>query len=308
MTRRRVLGLVRVLYLAVLGVLAVRAVVQRRAEIADLIQGTRPAMLAACLTLSFVMLAIASLYWRVALGLLGSPIGYSNVLVATGRSVLARYIPGSVWYAVGRVGLLQRDGVPAARLATTAVLEVLMSLATALALGAGLLALAGEMPGGSGWVVPTVVAFIALTSPPIVRAIVRRLPGLRPDELTMGWPGYGILLGIMTLFWLWSAGVFMLYVRAFPANDEFGITVVGGGFLLAWGIGFLAFVAPQGVGVFELTLASILVSQGVAEVAVVVAGYRVVILIRDVIATGISEVLASRRRSAVSGDRQGVAT
>jgi hypothetical protein len=300
-TRKRVLGLVRVAYLVALGLVALRAVVQRRTEIAELIQGTRPAMLAASLVLSFAMLAITSLFWRVALGLLGSPTRYEDVLVATGRSVLARYIPGSVWYAVGRAALLQRDGVPAARLATTAVLEVLMSLATVLALGASLLAVAGEMPGGSGWVVPTVLAFIALTSPPIMRAIIRRLPGHQPDQLIMGWSGYGSLLGIMMVFWLWSAGVFMLYVRAFPANDEFGMTIVGGGFLLAWGIGFLAFVAPQGVGIFEVTLASILVSQGVAEVAVVIAGYRVVILVRDVVATGVSEALASRRRRTPAG-------
>lgn len=301
MNRKRLVALARYCYLIVLAAFVVRAISTRRSEIVDLLEGTRVLVLLGVLLLSFAMLGIASLFWRTALKLMGYHTPYVRVLMATARSVMARYIPGSIWYAVGRVALLQRSGIPTLPLTITAALEVLLSLAIALAGGSAVLAAIGDLPGGLTWVALAVPTLVFVTSPPVVRRLVRRLSGPQADRLALSWGGYGWLLAIMGGFWLWSAAVFTLYLRAFPANDALGTAQVVGGFLLAWGVGFLAFIAPQGVGIFELTLATLLVSQGVAEVAVVIGGYRIIVLLRDAIAATIAEVLAWRARKLAPG-------
>ena len=68
-----------------------------------------------------------------------------------------------------------------------------------------------------------------------------------------------------------------------------------GGFLLTWGIGFLAPFAPQGIGVFELTMATVLQAGGMARTLVVLGGYRLVLLARDFIATSTAEFIATRQ-------------
>lgn len=297
MNRTRVLRLVRVAYLAALGVAAVLAFFNRRDQVRALVDGTRAGWLVLSLALSFGMLVISSLFWTTAIRSLSGSVDFAVVLRSTCRSVAARYLPGSVWYAVGRAALLRREGVSPSSLGAVAVLEVVMSLATALAVGAGILGSTGSLPGGMSWVLPAVIALAVVVSPPVVSRVVGRFTGADGDSLALRWSGYGRLLVIMLIFWLWSAGAFAVYLRAFPANDAFDTVIVVGGFLLSWGVGFLAFIAPQGAGVFELTLASILVSQGVPEVALVIGGYRVVTMIRDVIATAYVEV-AGRGRAA----------
>ena len=289
MNRSRILRLVRFTYLAGLGVAAVLAFINRRDEVRALVGGTRPGWLVLSLALSFGMLLISSLFWATAIQSLSGSVKFAVVLRSTCRSVAARYLPGSVWYAVGRAALLRREGVSSSSLGAVAVLEVVMSLGTALAVGAGILGATGALPGGMSWVLPSVIALAVVASPPVVSRVVGRFTGKDADSVALRWVDYGRLLVVMLLFWLWSAGAFAVYLRAFPANDAFDTMIVIGGFLLSWGVGFLAFIAPQGAGVFELTLASILVSQGVPEVALVIGGYRVVTMIRDVIATGFVE-------------------
>lgn len=121
------------------------------------------------------------------------------------------------------------------------------------------------------------------------------LAARRGIEFTLDWRGYLRLIGINFVFWGWSAVTFLLYLRAFPAADEFRTLLVVGGFLLTWGIGFLAPFAPQGIGVFELTMATVLQAEGITRTVVVLGGYRLVLLARDFIATSTAELIATRQ-------------
>ena len=68
-----------------------------------------------------------------------------------------------------------------------------------------------------------------------------------------------------------------------------------GGFLLTWGAGFLAPFAPQGIGVFEVSMAAVLSAESAAGTAVVLGGYRLVLLARDLIAAPAAELVDVRR-------------
>jgi hypothetical protein len=293
--RRALLRLLRIAYLIGGAALLAWMITRRREAIGDLLVNTRLIWLAAALVMSFGMLALAAQIWQRMLAAQGEQVSFAPVLHATARAVLARYIPGSIWFAVGRASLLSRLGIGAGALTVTAATEIVLSIATTLAGGALLLGLLGALPGGGLWSLGASLALIGVASP----AVAGRLTGWvarsrRVAVPAISWSDYLEVVIATLAFWVWSALTFAVYLRAFPLADDIETLMVLGGFLFAWGIGFLAFVAPQGLGVFELTLATILVSQGVPETAIVIGGYRVVILIRDAIAATAAEASARR--------------
>ncbi|MGH2888273.1 MAG: hypothetical protein ACRDNJ_01465, partial [Solirubrobacteraceae bacterium] len=56
--------------------------------------------------------ALSALGWDFILRFLGYRIGFGRAQVAWGQPLLARYVPGSVLYVLGRVLLSERAGVP----------------------------------------------------------------------------------------------------------------------------------------------------------------------------------------------------
>jgi len=84
--------------------------------------------------------------------------------------------------------------------------------------------------------------------------------------------------------------VFSAYLGAM--QTDIGWTEGSGAFLVSWGVGFFALFAPLGLGVSEAGFVAI-VGWG-AEAALLVAGFRVVLLVRDLVLTTVGEALARR--------------
>ena len=295
----RLLKILRITYLAGLAVLIGWVARTEWKQVLSLLGGARPWLIAASLASSFVLIFIGAWFWTVSLRIQGhgleTPRLFTNATVAASRSLLARYVPGSVWFAVGRVALLRNAGLPVGPLSATAVLEMATSLTVVLMSGLAVLGLSGGIPGGAVWMVFVAVALIVATAPGGGGRVMAWLAARRGIEFALDWQGYLRLIGINVVFWGWSAVTFLLYLRAFPAADEFRTLLVVGGFLLTWGIGFLAPFAPQGIGVFELTMATVLQAEGIAPTVVVLGGYRLVLVARDFIATSAAELIATRQ-------------
>ena len=296
---KSLLRVLRIAYLVGLVVLIVWVVRSEWSEVLELLTGARPVLILASLGASFGLIWIGAWFWVVSLRIQRYRAPPAEVLrkavLATSRSLLARYVPGSVWFAVGRVGLLRNAGLPVGPLSATAILEMATSLTVVLISGLTVLGLSGGIPGGATWMVVLALALIAATSPTIGGRLVARLAARRGIEFSFTWRGYVHLLAINVVFWGWSAVTFLLYLRAFPSTDTYRTVLVVGGFLLTWGIGFLAPFAPQGIGVFEVAMATVLHAEGVVGTAVVLGGYRLVLVARDLIATGTAEFVATRR-------------
>ncbi len=225
----------------------------------------------------------------------GVPVG--AVADATARSVPTRYLPGSVWYALGRAAILRRDhGVSKRTLAATAALETVLAVVVAIAGGSALLAAAGRFPTRPVFLAAWFVALAVVGSPPVVNAVLAFIARRRGGEAVhLTWATYGLLVATTVLHWVWSATTFTVYLHAFPELTTLGITAVAGSFLVAWVIGFLALFAPQGAGVFEAAVAAMLVgARGAAAAAVVVAGYRAMMLVRDVVVFTVATLVRRR--------------
>lgn len=295
----RLLKILRIAYLAGLAALIGWVARTEWDAVLTLLGGARPGLIVASLVSSFALIFIGAWFWTVSLRIqvhgLDAPRLLTKTTVAASRSLLARYVPGSVWFAVGRVALLRNAGLPVGPLSATAILEMATSLTVVLMSGLAVLGLSGGIPGGAAWMVFVALALIVATAPGGGGRVMAWLAARRGIELALDWRGYLRLIGINVVFWGWSAVTFLLYLRAFPAADEFRTLLVVGGFLLTWGIGFLAPFAPQGIGVFELSMATVLQAEGIAPTVVVLGGYRLVLLARDFIATSTAELIATRQ-------------
>jgi hypothetical protein len=292
--------IVRVAYLATIAVGVGWLLIDRWAVLRELLGAARPSRLLLALALSFGMLYWGSRIWHQVLIGVGADVDAGTVLLATARSVPGRYIPGSIWFALGRAALLRSAGVRPAALGLAATVEMALSIAVTLGIGATVLAFTGLLPGGGPAAGLAAAAIIVALSPPVVQPVLgwllrRRGVAMEPMSLDT----YARVVLSVVVFWVWSALTFITYLSAFPPFDGLSAGAVGGGFLFSWGVGFLAFIAPQGLGVFELTLASLLGVGETATVALAIGGYRVVILVRDAVTTAGAEIIAARR-----GDRR----
>jgi glycosyltransferase 2 family protein len=288
----------RVAYLVVLTAAATFLVTSRWNEIVELVANSRPWYLILSLLLSFGLVVLNSQFWTTALDALGSPVSTGTMLEASARSLLARWIPGGIWYAAGRATLLSLRRVSIPALTTVAALELTIPLLVGMVMGTLLLAVNRRLPGGIWWLAPVGAFLAALALRPVVNRVLRWLAHRRGVEpMNLPQRAYLALVGWTAVYWLWAGATFVAYLAAFPTLEPGPPLVVAGAYMVAWGIGFVVPIAPQGIGIFEVTLAALLGVADLGAGSIIVAGYRLVTLVRDLIATGIGEIVASTARA-----------
>ena len=283
----------RLAWLALLTAVATWLVATRWADMADLVADARLVALLGVLAASTLLLVPNALFWSTALRSLGENVGTGPVMHAASRTILARYLPGGVWYAAGRSVLLVDRGVRPTALVAVSGLELGLGAPTALVVGGLLLAGDSALPAWVPWAGAGVLAAATLVARPVLNRLMgwwsRRRGQATPRALTTG--ALASLVSVMAAYWLIMAAVFRSYLRAM--GTDIGWAEGSGAFLVSWGIGFFAIFAPLGLGVSEAGFIAI-VGWG-ADAVMLVAGFRLVLLVRDLILTAIGEALARRR-------------
>ncbi len=291
-------GVLRALWLAVVAVLAAWLAATRWDDMSALVDDLSPGPLVLLVAVSCLLLLPNAAFWTLALRALGEHPRYVTVLHASARALLTRYVPGGIWYAAGRGTLLKRHGISVAASATVGGLELALGAPVAIVVGAVLLAASGVV---APWVgVGAVVVLVAVLG--LGGSVVGRLvawwarrrggePAATPPtmalfRLTVVLVGYWLAIG--TLFWAYLEVV---------GSTATGWDRTVGAFGVSWGLGFFALFAPQGLGVFEGVLVSVL--DWGADAVLLVAGFRAVLLARDLLLTAVAEVVARRSRAGV---------
>lgn len=326
--RSRLLRVARMVYLTVLGALVAWLVVDRWDDIRRLVSGTRPGWLVLAGALALGQVVPGILLWAEGLRRLvpeGAPPPRA-VVRATLRSLPARYLPGSIWYALGRATILRTEhGVRRSALATVALIETMLVVVVAIASGTLLLGIAGRGPQQPVLLAGGFVLLLVGGSPPVLNRVLAFVARRRGAEaIRLAWRDWGRLVALIGLHWVWSTTTFTVFLHAFPHVTTAGVVEVAGAFLVAWAIGWLALFAPQGAGVFEATVAALIVggagaaggmsggaggaagsAVGAAPAAIVVGGYRALMLLRDAVLFG-AEAVTRRgvaRRGSVEAPR-----
>ena len=289
-------GVLRTLWLAVVAALAAWLAATRWDDMSVLVDDLSPGPLVLLVAASCLLLLPNAAFWTLALRALGERPRYGTVLHASARALLTRYVPGGIWYAAGRGTLLKRHGVGVAASATGGGLELALGAPVASVVGAVLLAASGAVAPwvGVGAVV-VLVAVLGLSGSVVGRfgAWGARRRGGEPAA-TPPTTALFRLAVVLVGYWLAIGPLFWAYLEVVGSTATgWGRTV--GAFGVSWGLGFFALFAPQGLGVFEGALVSVL--DWGADAVLLVAGCRAVLLARDLLLTAVAEVIARRRRA-----------
>ena len=219
----------------------------------------------------------------------GVNLPYRRAFLIHANRLPARYLPGGIWHTVARVADFHRLGVDKRGLATFVMLESLTALGVAFIIGGTTVAwFASSQDLRDLTLLTGMGGAIGLMILPLLINWVASHPDYRLDIWT-----YGQVIGITLLFWLFAASAFVSFAIALQsAFADLPYLQVGGTYLLSWGVGYIAFFAPQGIGVFE-GVAGYLLSGSLqaTDMMVLVAGFRVVVLGADVLAWLLSQLL-----------------
>jgi uncharacterized membrane protein YbhN (UPF0104 family) len=199
--------------------------------------------------------------WQYILSRFGYRLGFGRSMRVWFLSQAGRYVPGKVWFALGRIYLCQREGVP------KGVATVAIGLELALVLGSALVvfglatwvspSLAAERYAIGLWLIPIILVGL---HPSVMRAVLRRVRRVRvPLEIkyreVLG------LLGVYVICWVvyglgfYLVGTSLVVGGVLPdlGNGTLsdGLPAMVGINSLSWAGGFLSLVTPAGLGVRE---------------------------------------------------------
>jgi hypothetical protein len=245
------------------------------------------------------------------LSCLGENFHFRDSIAITGFTTLGKYLPGKVWFAVGRVYLAKKLGIREEKGFLSVALE------TSLLLLASLLIflvspLAYEFTAMRTYLVLAViltVLFVIALHPFLANKILKfsskilKRPAIHVEYnylqvllLSIFYAGAWIIYGI---------GFYLLILSFYPVNFA-RIIDLAGVFAISWNLGFLALFAPAGLGVREGILTLLLSFYFPKPVAIIISLLsRIWITVAEVIFALIALKLLAPRLGANKGvDRQ----
>ena len=198
--------------------------------------------------------------WDLILRSLGYSIGFGRAQVAWGQPMLARYVPGSVLYVLGRVLLSERAGIPRRMTIASIVYEQAISATSAVLVAAYFIISHPDLQGQPlRWAVLLLIpAAIALLHPKVFGPLVNRaLRALGREPLPAVISVRGIVSLIAFYCFNWVVVAFGIYcvarsVTFIPFED---ILLVGSAQAIGYFAALISIVAPAGLGVKDAAFA-----------------------------------------------------
>lgn len=268
-------------------------------------------MLAAAMALFVVHYLIQAAGWHFILRALGQPIALRDSVRMYFLSLIARWMPGRIWYTATRLYIGKQLGLSVTAVGFAMVLEliyiliggVIVTVAFAgsvlrgvlsshngqLALYAGVAVI---VIGGTLIIRPSTLTSLSRLG--FVRKVMRKIAG---EELTdenrptMSTASSLSLILYFTLFWMYSGLMFGVLSSAFvPMNPE-RWTACLPAFAGSWLIGFFSIVTPAGIGVREFAMTVMLRgSMGQAAAIVLSIASRLAMMFTELLLAGIAFV------------------
>ena len=216
-------------------------------------------LIPACVVL-LCFYALSALGWDLALRLLGYRIGVGQAQVAWGQPLLARYVPGSVLYVLGRVLLSERTGVPRRITVASIVYEQAITATSAIVFSAYFVIDHPDLQGEPlRWafllLIPTAIALLhPRVFGPLADRVLRAF-GREPLPAVIPMRGVVALLAFYLLNWVVvSVGIFCV-ARSVSAVSPGEILTVGSAQALGYIAALATLVAPAGLGVRDAAFA-----------------------------------------------------
>jgi hypothetical protein len=203
---------------------------------------------------------ISAFGWELILRFLGNPIGFGRAQVAWGQPLLARYVPGSVLYVLGRVLLSERAGVPRRVTIASIVYEQAISATSAIVVAAYFIVNHPDLQGQPArWLVVLLIpAAIVILHPRVFGPLAdKALRAFGRESLPAAVPLHGVIALIVLYSLNWVVVAFGIYFTArsvtyIPFDD---ILLIGSAQAIGYFAALVTLVAPAGLGVRDAAFA-----------------------------------------------------
>ncbi len=198
-------------------------------------------------------LVLSAFGWDLTLRFLGYPLGFGRAQVAWGQPLLARYVPGSVLYVLGRVLLSEKAGIPRRITIASIVYEQAISATSAIVVASYFIIKHPDLQGDAWrWgVLLLIPAAIALLHPKVFGPLANRALrafGREPLPEVISLRGILLLLVYYSLNWVVVAfGIYCVArsVTYIPPED---ILLVGSAQAIGYFAALVTLIAPAGLG------------------------------------------------------------
>lgn len=253
-----------------------------------------------------VLFPVYGALWMYLVARFGYPLPYGRSLRVWLLSQAGRYVPGKVWFALGRIYLNEREGVPKRVTTVATAVELALVLASAVVVFAVSWAATGSEAGRSyAWLILLAPVVVAAVHPRVIAAVLKRF---RRGETRLDLRYLDVLklLGAYCLCWgLYGVGFYLastsvrLTGSGALAGSPLGLSHLPemiGVNALSWAIGFVSIITPAGLGVREgvaFSLLSKTLARPYPSLIPLVA--RVWVTIAELAAIGIAAVAKGKR-------------
>lgn len=188
----------------------------------------------------------------------------------------ARYLPGGIWHTAARFAHYYKLGVTRGELIFLVAAENIFAINVTLGIGSFLLVFIQPNMGHA-------IYFPALCILISSSMIFLQKLGSR-NEFPLSSKKLVLNILAQLLYWTIATCSFMAYCYAMFPDSSLDPLKTASAYLISWGIGFIAFFAPQGIGIFEFTAGAILhEDMALSEIAALLLGFRIVVLIADIL-------------------------
>ena len=207
-----------------------------------------------------IFYALNAVGWDLILRFLGYRLGAGRAQVAWGQPILARYVPGSVLYVLGRVLLSERAGVPRRLTIASIVYEQALQATSAIIVAAYFLISHPDLQGQPlRWAILLLIPLlIALLHPRIFGPLANRALrafGREPLPEVMSLRGVVAVMVFYTLNWGVIALGIWCVARSVSGISASDILVVGSAQAFGYVAALVTLVAPAGLGIRDAAFA-----------------------------------------------------
>jgi uncharacterized membrane protein YbhN (UPF0104 family) len=262
--RRRLLRAAQTLFVAATVAFVALALARSWDQVTAYEWTLRPGWLLASLAVFLLFYCSQAAGWWLLLAGFGLRPGVLATWAVWGSSILARYVPGTVFMFVGRAWLHHGQGLDLPRVGAAMVYEQALQLCSALLTVALLWPLARVEAEWAAWSLTAIPVLLVIVHPRVFVPLAGRvLRLLHRDPLAASLP-FRVVLGMLWYYvatWLLVGAGAWLLARATAAAEGDALALVTAAYALAYVAGMAAFVVPSGVGVREAVLAGALSSE-----------------------------------------------
>jgi glycosyltransferase 2 family protein len=228
----------------------------------------------ACLTIATGITLFAHIWtgwvWGWILEDLGQPIGRIWASQTYLKTNIAKYLPGNVLHLYGRAIAAKDRGAPLSIASLSVLLDTLLMATAGVAIGLFCIPRPWK-----AWAIVAVGGILLILHPKILGPLLDRLSHIRtkpsdegetlvPSQRWLKRYPLGPLLGEMLFVTLRGLGFVLTVVSLTPISLQ-TVPLLISIFSVGWVLGFITPGAPGGLGIFELTVSTLLTQQGLFQ-------------------------------------------